>query len=70
MSGLNFVAMDIDKFKIGNEVTVSFKLDNEDRTTIKKELIVRDIRKNTIGCEFEKSTQYAPDGSLGFYIMS
>ena len=70
MGGLEFSTMDIDKFKIGDEVTVSFILDNEDKTTIKKELIVRDIRENTIGCEFEKSTQYAPDGSLGFYIMS
>ncbi len=70
MGGLEFSTMDIDKFEVGDEVTVSFKLDDENRTTINKELIVRDIRKNTIGCEFEKSTQYAPDGPLGFYIMS
>ncbi len=70
MDVLEFATMDIDKFKNGDEISVSFKLDNADRTTIKKEVIVRNIRENTVGCEFEKSSQYAPDGSLGYYIMS
>jgi len=70
MGGLEFVSMDIDRFEIDDEITVSFKLDNADKTTIKKEVIVRDIRNNTVGCEFEKSSQYAPDSELGFYIMS
>jgi len=70
MSGLQFVTMDIEKLKIDDEITVSFILDNADRTTIEKEVIVRNINKNIFGCEFEKSSEYAPDGSLGFYIMS
>ena len=70
MSGLNFVSMDIDKFMNGDEITISFKLDNADRATIKKDVIVRDILENSVGCEFEKSSEYAPDGPLGFYIMS
>jgi len=70
MSGLNFVSMDIDKFMNGDEITISFKLDNADRATIKKDVIVRDIHENSVGCEFEKSSEYAPDGPLGFYVIS
>ena len=70
MSGLNFVSMDIDKFMNGDETTVSFKLDNADRATIKKNVIVRFITENSVGCEFGESSDYAPGGPLGFYVMS
>jgi hypothetical protein len=70
MSGLKFVSMDIDKFMKGDELTVLFKLDIADRATIKKEVIVRDIHENAVGCEFEKFIQFAPEGMLGFYLMS
>jgi len=70
IDGLEFVSMDIDKFEIDDEISVSFKLDNEERTTIKKEIIVKDIRDNAVGCEFKKSSEFAPDKELGFYIMS
>ena len=70
MGGLNFVSMDIDKFMNGDEITVSFKRDNADRAAIKKDAIVRFIHKNSAGCEFEKSGDYAPGGPLGFYVMS
>jgi len=68
--GLGFTTMDIDKFKNGDKIEVSFELDNQDRTTIKKEAIVRNIRKNNVGCEFVKSGQCAFESSLGFYLMS
>ena len=70
MSGLRFVSMDIDKFMNGDEMTVLFKLDIADRATIKKEVIVRNIHENAVGCEFEKFIQYAPEGTLQFYLMS
>ena len=70
MKGLGFTTVDINKLQKGEEITVSFKLDNANRTTIKKELIVRDIQKNTVGCEFEKSCQYTLDADLGFYLMA
>ena len=70
MSGLNFVSMDIDKFMNGDETTVSFKLDNADRATIKKNIIVRVINENSVGCEFGKSSDDLPGGPLGFYVMS
>ena len=70
INGLEFVSMDIDKFQIDDEITVSFKLDNEEKTTIKKEVTVKDIRDNTVGCKFQKTSEFAPDKELGFYIMS
>ena len=69
MNGLRFTTVDINKLQKGDEITVSFKLDNANRGTVKKEVIVRDIQKNTVGCEFEKSCQYALDADLGFYLM-
>jgi hypothetical protein len=70
LEGLGFTTMDIDKFKNGDKIEVSFELDNQDKTTIKKEAIIRNIRKNNVGCEFVKSSQGAFESSLGFYLMS
>ena len=70
LGGLAFATIDIDKFENGDEVEVSFKLDDQDRTTIRKEAIIRNIQKNIVGCEFEKLSQYAPNRALGYYIMS
>ena len=70
MSGLKFVSMDIDKFMNGDEMTVLFKLDIADGATIKKQAIVRNIHENAVGCEFKKFIQYAPEGTLEFYLMS
>jgi hypothetical protein len=72
LGGLEFATMDIDKFKNGNELTVSFKLDNEEKTTIKKEVTVCSVRSqsNSVGCEFTKSSDIALDKDLGFYLMN
>ena len=70
LDGLGFTTMNIDKFKNGDKIEVSFELNNSDRTTIKKEAILRYIHKNNIGCEFIKSNQAAFECSLGFYLMS
>ena len=69
MGGLEFITTDTVKFKNDDEVEVSFKLDDANRTTIKKRVIVRDVRKKSVGCEFEILSQYAHDSSLGFYLM-
>jgi hypothetical protein len=69
MDGLEFAKNDRDKFNIGDEIEVSFKLDNPDKTTIRKEAIVRNISKISARCEFVKSSQPAYESSLGFYLM-
>ena len=70
VAGLQFTSLDAQNFKEGDELTVEFALDDEHRTEINKEVIVRDVRKNSIGCEFERSDEFAFDGPLGFYVMS
>lgn len=70
VSGLEFSSVDIHHFEIEDELTVEFALDDEQRSDIKKDVVVKDIRNNSIGCEFERSGEFAFDGPLGFYIMS
>lgn len=70
LSGLGFTSLDIKDFELGDELTVEFNLDDEQRTSITKDVIVKDIRKHTVGCEYERGGEFAYDGPLGFYIMS
>jgi len=70
VSGLEFTSLDIDNFNVGDELTLTFTLDDEQHTKITKEAVVNDIRSNSIGCEFQHSGEMAFDGPLGFYIMS
>ncbi len=70
VNGLEFSSIDVHNFKVDDELTIEFTLDDEQRSEIKKHVIVRDARKNSIGCEFERSGEFAFDGPLGFYIMS
>ena len=69
MDGLEFSTIDMDKFAVDDDVEITFKLDNEDKTAIRKEVVVRDIRKNTIGCEFKTAGEYAQDAAFGYYVM-
>jgi hypothetical protein len=52
LDGLGFTTFDLDKFMSGDEIEVSFKLDNLDRTAINKEVIVRNVRKDSISAVF------------------
>jgi hypothetical protein len=70
VSGLEFSSMDVHNIKVDDELTVKFSLDDEHRSEIIKDVIVMDVRKNSVGCKFEKSGEFAFDGPLGFYIMS
>ena len=70
VNGLEFSSLDVINFKVDDELTVTFTLDDEQRSEITKDVIVRDVRKTSIGCEFERSGEFAFDGPLGFYIMS
>lgn len=70
VDGLEFSSMDVQTFKVDDELTVEFTLDDDQRSEITKEVIVRDVRKTSVGCEFERSGEFAFDGPLGFYIMS
>jgi len=70
VSGLEFTTLDIQNFKVDDELTLEFTLDDEHRSEIRKDAIVRGVRTKSVGCEFPGSGEYAFDGPLGFYIRS
>ena len=70
VSGLEFTSLDVPTFKVDDELTLEFTLDDEHRSEIRKQAIVRDIRTKSVGCEFPGAGEYAFDGPLGFYVMS
>jgi hypothetical protein len=70
VGGLEFTSLDHYTFKVDDELTLKFKLDDDFQSEIRKEAVVKEIRRNSIGCEFEKGGDLAFDGPLGFYIMS
>lgn len=69
VSGLAFTRVDTNKFQVGDELTIEFALDDEHRTEISKDVIVRDIRQNSVGCEYEISEDTF-GSPLGYYITS
>ena len=69
ITGLKFISQGTGKFRNGDEITLLFRLDDTNRTMIKREATVRGVDKNNVRCEFEKSSEYALDGELGFYFM-
>jgi hypothetical protein len=67
--GLAFSCLDAPTFNVGDELGVEFASDSEQRTDIRRDVLVRNIRQKRVGCEFEISGG-AFDGPLGYYIMS
>jgi hypothetical protein len=69
VTGLGFTSQDAKNFKAGDKLTVEFTLDDERKTEIYKDVIVRYIRQESVGCAFEEPEE--PFGShLGHYVMS
>jgi hypothetical protein len=53
--------------RIGDELRVTFNLDDRHHSLIEKRVVVRLVKQNYIGCEFLDSTTM--DKALGFYLM-
>ena len=69
VTGLAFFSIDIKKFKAGDELSIEFALDDEHNTQIRKDVIVRDVRQRSVGCEFERSEDIF-GSPLGYYVIS
>jgi hypothetical protein len=68
VTGLGFTSQDSINFKEGDKLTLEFTLDDERKTEISKDVFVRYICQELIGCEFEEREE--PYGSpLGYYVM-
>ena len=67
VTGVAISSVDVNKFKVGDELSLEFALDDEYGTEIKKEAIVRSVRQSIIGCDFEKPEDDF-GSKLGYYI--
>jgi hypothetical protein len=69
LGGMSFTSLDIGNFKVGDKFRVDFTLNDEHLTEIKKDVVVRNIRQRTVGCEF-KRPEDVYGGPLGYYIVN
>ena len=65
-SGVDFSVSGRHSISIDQKIIITFKLDNKKETEIQKQVIVRRISKNSIGCEFVEQSQIGK--ALGFYL--
>jgi len=70
VTGLAFSCVDAPTFKVGDELSVEFTLNDEHQTEIRRDGIVGNVRPGVVGAEFEISAESAFDGPLGYYVMS
>ncbi len=69
LSGLSFACFNSHLFKVEDELTIEFMLDDEHQTVIRKDAIVRNIRESSVGCEFTSGGKLVFEGPLGYYVM-
>ena len=69
ISGLLFTCFNSPLFKVEDDLTIEFMLDDEHQTVIRKEAIVRNIRESSVGCEFTSGDELVFTGPLGYYVM-
>ncbi|NTV14330.1 MAG: PilZ domain-containing protein [Desulfobulbaceae bacterium] len=65
--GLGAQIIGFNHFRAGDELRISFNLDDRHHSMIDKKVVVRLVKQNYIGCEFVDSTSH--DKALGFYLM-
>jgi hypothetical protein len=70
VTGLSFSSLDLKKFKVGDLLSAEFTLDDEHRTQISKKIVVRDVRENSVGCQYENEEEVAFGSPLGYYVMT
>lgn len=68
LSGACFKIRGLHDLECGQLGTLEFKLDNRKQTELFKHVIIRNINKDEVGCEF--LDQHAFEKELGFYLKS
>jgi len=66
MGGIGFEAVGEILIKKGHELELTFNLDDEDSSLIRKLVVVKVVKGRYVGCEFRHSFGY--DKALGFYL--
>jgi transcription elongation factor Elf1 len=67
MGGIGFESPNASAIKVEDELEVTFTLDDTHSSVIKKNVAVRIVRGNFVGCEFLHAHEY--DKALGFYLL-
>lgn len=65
-SGIRFSVNNIPEFGVGDKLVIEFTLDDEERSQIREEGIVRRIHSNMVGLTFKTTDHY---GKLGQYLF-
>ncbi len=69
-TGINFISWSPMDFEVGTRMMVQFRLNDTQRTEIRKEVIIRTVSGAKIGAEFYTiDPQNVYDKALGFYMM-
>jgi len=66
LSGACFEVRGIHELHIGQQGTIAFTLDNRNQTAFFKNVTIRAVKGNRIGCEFVDDTAFEKE--LGFYL--
>ncbi len=66
LSGVCFEIKGMHDLKIGQKAVLVFKLDNRKETVLNKNVLIRSVNGNRIGCEFIEDRAF--DKDLGFYL--
>ena len=67
-NGIGFKAFDRPDMRVDDRFRVKFTLDNTARSVVQKQVVVRSVAKEAIGCQFVG--QDPCDVTLGFYMMT
>jgi hypothetical protein len=56
------------RFQVGEKLLVEFQLDDQTKSQLKKEVVVKTVDRQFIGTEFVQDNYY--DNALGFYLLN
>lgn len=65
-SGVQFSVNSMPEFEVGDKLTIEFTLDDEERSQIREDGIVRRIQSSIVGLDFKTTDHY---GKLGRYLF-
>jgi hypothetical protein len=65
-NGLGFTVSGQHQIEEGQNLRVEFQLNDKKKTLLKKEVIVKEVQQNSIGCQFKDNVEMEKD--LGFFL--
>lgn len=68
LGGVGMLVNETHELKVGCILKLTFTLDDRKKTPLKKQVIIRSIKGNFIGCEFTDKDLY--EKQLGFYLKT